>query len=168
MLHSAARRSARESDVREIVFALEFRGKAGPIPGSGARRRARSTAPSQAMRTMFTGDGMDVRVEPVVGESAVLESEVERFADGTFVETGTITYGALGTVSFETLGRGVVGESGIPGWAHGAVVWTITGGTGGCEAARGLITSNFAVSASGEVVDHHVARIVLPAAVALA
>jgi hypothetical protein len=120
------------------------------------------------MRTVFTGDGMDVHVEPVDGDSAVLESEVERFADGTFVETGTIAYGSLGTVSFETVGRSVVGDRGIPGWTHGAVVWTITGGAGGCEGARGLITSNFAVSAAGEVVDHHVARIVLPPPVALA
>jgi hypothetical protein len=120
------------------------------------------------MRTVFTGDGMDVRMEPVAGDSAVLDSEVERFADGTFVESGTIAYGTLGTVSFETVGRGVVGDRGMPGWTHGAVVWSITGGAGGCEGARGLITSNFAVSAAGEVVDHHVARIVLPAPVALA
>jgi hypothetical protein len=28
--------------------------------------------------------------------------------------------------------------------------------------ARGLITSNFTVDASGDVVDHHVARVFLP------
>jgi hypothetical protein len=148
--------------MRQIVFALEFRGQAGPAPGGGGRRRARSVAPSQALRTVLSARGVEAAVEPLPGDGAVLDSEVERFADGTFVERGTITYGGLGTVTFDTVGRGVVGAGGIPGWTHGAVVWSITGGTGGCEGARGLITSNFAVSASGEVVDHHVARIVLP------
>lgn len=154
--------------MREMVFALEFRGQAGPVPGADARRRARSAAPSQALRTVFSGRGVETAVQPVPGESAVLDSEVERFADGTFVESGTITYGGLGSVTFETVGRGVVGPSGIPGWVHGAVVWTVTGGAGGCAGARGLITSNFAVSAGGEVVDHHVARLVLPDEVAVA
>jgi hypothetical protein len=157
-----------ESDVRQLVFALEFRGRAEPVPGSASRRRARSTAPSQALHTVFTGAGVEAHREPLAGDSAVLESDVERFPDGTFLERGTIAYGALGTVWFETVGRGVVADGGIPGWTHGAVVWSITGGTGGCEGARGLITSNFAVSVSGEVLDHHVARIVLPELSALA
>jgi hypothetical protein len=40
-------------------------------------------------------------------------------------------------------------------------MWTVTGGDGLFAGAQGLITSNFAVSAGGEVVDHHVARLYL-------
>jgi hypothetical protein len=47
----------------------------------------------------------------------------------------------------------------IPGWTSGAVMWTITGGAGAFAGVTGLITSNFTVSAQGEVIDHHVARL---------
>ena len=93
----------------------------------------------------------------------MLESRVERFADGSFVEDGTIRYGPAGTVSFVTVGRGTVGPSPMPGWVHGAVIWSVTGGDGQFAGATGLITSNFIASADGEVVDNHFTRIYLPA-----
>ena len=148
--------------MREIVFALEFRGRAGPVPGSDSKRQARSTAPSQALSTVLTGEGVSAAVERLAGESAVLDSRVERFGDGTFVEDGTITYGTAGRVQFETLGRGRVGPAPVPGWVVGGVTWGITGGDGRFAGARGLITSNFTVSADGEVIDHHVTRLYLP------
>jgi hypothetical protein len=49
----------------------------------------------------------------------------------------------------------------IEGWTTGAVVWTVTSGAGVLRGATGLITSNFTVSARGEVIDHHVARLYL-------
>jgi hypothetical protein len=148
--------------MREIVFALEFRGRAGPVPGSDSTRQARSTAPSQALSTVLSGEGVSVAVKQLPGESAVLDSRVERFGDGTFVEDGTITYGTAGRVRFETLGRGWVGPAPVSGWVVGGVTWTITGGDGRFAGARGVITSNFTVSAEGEVVDHHVSRLYLP------
>jgi hypothetical protein len=98
----------------------------------------------------------------VAGETAVLESRVERFGDGTFVEDGTIAYGSAGTITFETIGRGWVGPAARAGWVMGGVLWAVTGGDGALAGARGLVTSNFTVSADGEVVDHHVARLYLP------
>ena len=73
---------------------------------------------------------METGVEPLSGDAAVLESTVERFADGSFVEAGTITYGRLGWVSFSTIGTGTVGPSPVDGWVHGAVMWVVTGGDG--------------------------------------
>ena len=93
----------------------------------------------------------------------MLESRVERFADGSFAEDGTISYGRAGKISFVTVGRGSVGPSPIPGWVHGAVIWSVTGGEGLFAGAQGLITSNFVVSASGDVVDNHFTRIYVPA-----
>ena len=148
--------------MREVVFALEFRGRAGPMPGSDSTRRAHSTAPSQRLSTVLAGDGVRAGVEAVAGGSAVLESRVERFADGTFVEDGTITYGSAGRIAFETIGRGWVAPSPVADWVVGGVLWTITGGDGAFAGARGLITSNFTVSADGAVIDHHVARVYLP------
>lgn len=148
--------------MREIVFALEFRGRAGPVAGSEATRRARSTAPSQTLATVLGREGVRARVQTIPGETAVLESRVERFGDGTFVEDGTIVYGSAGTITFETLGRGWVGPAPRAGWVMGGVLWAITAGDGAFAGARGLLTSNFTVSADGEVIDYHVARVYLP------
>ena len=148
--------------MREIVFALEFKGSAGPSSGSATTRRARTSAPSQTLRTLLGPDGISAAVEPGSGDEAVLESTVERFPDGSFVEEGTIAYGRLGGVSFSTVGRGTVGPSPVEGWVHGAVMWAVTGGTGGFVGASGLITSNFVASAHGEVVDNQFARLYVP------
>jgi hypothetical protein len=148
--------------MRELVFALEFRGRAGPVPGSESKRQARSTAPSQTLSTVLEREGVRARVEAMGGENAVLESRVERFGDGSFVEDGTIAYGSAGTVAFETIGRGWVAPAPQPGWVFGGVLWTITTGAGAFAGARGLITSNFTVSADGEVIDDHFTRLYLP------
>jgi len=147
--------------VTELVFALEFRGRGGPSGTSPTTRRARTTAPSQTLSTVLRAGSIDTAVQQVDGDAAVLDSTVERFPDGSFVEEGTIAYGRFGSVSFETVGRGTVGPSPIDGWVHGAVMWTITGGEGRLAGARGLITSNFVASAEGEVIDNQIARMYL-------
>jgi hypothetical protein len=146
----------------EIVFALEFRGHASALPGSETRRQARTVASSQMLSTVLDVDGVRTLIEPVAGESAVLESWVERFGDGTFVEEGAITYGSAGSVTFGTIARGWVAPSPEEGVLHGAVMWMVTGGDGRFTGARGIITSNFTVSAAGDVVDDHFVRLYVP------
>jgi hypothetical protein len=146
--------------VRELVFVLEFRGHAAA--DADGKRRAKTIAPSQALTTVLRAGGVHAEAKAVDGERAVLESTVERFPDGTFVEDGTITYGSAGTITFVTVGRGTVMPAPIEGWTSGAVIWTVTSGAGAFRGATGLITSNFTVSARGEVIDHHVARLYLP------
>jgi len=148
--------------MRELVFALEFHGKAAAVPGREGMRQARTTASSQTLSTLLTADGVRMHLEPRPGETAVLEARVQRFGDGTFVEEGTIRYGAAGAVTFETIGRGWVGPGPTAGSAAGGVLWKITGGDGRFAGARGLITSNFTVSADGDVTDNHFARVYLP------
>jgi hypothetical protein len=132
------------------------------VPGSESTRQARTTAQSQVVRTVLGESGVESDIEPIDGGLAVLESRVERFGDSTFVEDGTIAYGAAGSVEFVTVGRGTVRPSAVPGWVHGAVIWSVTGGTGRFRGAIGLITSNFVVSPQGDVIDGHFARIYLP------
>ena len=120
----------------QIVFALEFRGRAGAEPGAPHLRRARSAAPSQALRAVLGAGGIAATVETLEGETAVLDSRVERFPDGSFVEDGTITYGSAGAITFVTVGRGHVGPSPRTGWVHGAVIWQVTGGDGRFAGAR--------------------------------
>jgi len=148
--------------MRELVFALEFSGQAGPVAGSTTERQASTSASSQVWHTALGPDGIESRIEPAAGGRAVLESRVERFGDGTFVEDGAISYGGAGTITFVTVGRGRVGPSPMPGMHAGAVVWTVTGGNGRFAGAQGFITSNFTVDAQGGVTDHHVARFYLP------
>jgi len=148
--------------MRELVFALEFTGKAGPLAGSPAIRQARTVAPSQLLRVVLEHGDVHAGVEAAPGETAILESRVERFADGTFVEDGTITYGTAGSVTFATAGRGVVAPGPRAGWVRGAVIWTVTGGDGRFAGAGGLITSNFAASENGDVVDDQFARLFVP------
>jgi hypothetical protein len=148
--------------MREIVFALEFRGRGEAVPGEPGKRRARSTAPSQTLSAVLSPVGVRAGVAAVAGESAALQSRVERFADGSFVEDGTITYGSAGRITFETLGRGWVGPAPLDGWVVGGIVWKITGGDGVFAGAQGLITSNFTVNAGGEVIDDQVVRLYLP------
>jgi hypothetical protein len=114
------------------------------------------------LRTLVDAEGLTAEVEPVEGEAAVLESRVQRFPDGSFLEDGTIAYGRAGTVSFVTVGRGHVGPAPVPGWSHGVVMWRVTSGDGRFAGVQGLITSNFTVNSDGVVIDDHFARLYLP------
>jgi hypothetical protein len=146
--------------VRALVFALRFRGRGVEVaPG---RRRGATTAQSQLFRTTLAAAGVEGRVESLGGETATLEAEVELTGSGTFVESGWIRYGAAGSLTFRTVGHGVRGPSGIPGRVMGAVIWEVTGGDGAFAGATGLITSNFTVETTGEVVDDQIAQLVLP------
>src|SRR3989442_6574597 len=64
--------------MREIVFALEFRGTAGPVEGSPTRRRSTSRAPSQTLTTVLGPDGIRTRVDGVAGEPTPPEARGER------------------------------------------------------------------------------------------
>jgi len=146
--------------VRALVFALRFRGRGVEVaPG---RRRGTTRARSQLFRTTLAATGVAGSVEALDGETATLEAEVELTGGGTFVESGRIHYGAAGSLTFRTVGHGVRGPSGIPGRTVGAVIWEVTGGDGAFAGATGLITSNFTVEATGEVVDDQIARLLLP------
>jgi hypothetical protein len=95
------------------------------------------------------------------GETVVFESQVVLSGE-TFNETGSINYSGYGKVTFETVGTGHLGPSPIPGLQWGAVIWRITAGDDTFAGATGYITSNFTVSAEGDVVDNHYVRMVLP------
>ena len=145
------------------MFALEFRGKGRAVPdGAKGAREARTTASSQTLTTLLGGNSIRPRVDAIPGENAVLEARIQRDDDGTFVEEGTITYGPDAIVKFETVGRGWVEAGPTPGSVVGGVLWRVTGGEGNFAGAHGLITSNFTVSADGDVVDNHFARLFVP------
>lgn len=129
--------------MRDLVFAMELRGRAAPVEGREGLLQAHTAGRGPTGATVnFTSE-------------VVLSGE-------TFNETGRIEYVGRGVVQFETIGAGYLGPSPLPGTQWGAVIWRITAGDGEFQGASGYITSNFTVSASGDVVDNHYVRMVLP------
>ena len=111
---------------------------------------------------MLGADGIQAALEEPGGGHADFTSRVVVNADGTFDETGTITYGSLGTVEFKTLGKGYMLPSGIEGLQRGGVLWQVTRGMGQLAGVTRVITANFSVASDGAVVDNHVAVLYLP------
>ena len=129
--------------MRDVVFAMELRGRAAPVEGRDNTLRARTA-------------GRGPRGETVVFESQVVLS------GETFNETGSIDYSGRGKLAFETVGAGHLEPSPVTDLQWGAVIWRITEGEGEFGGATGYITSNFTVSAEGDVVDNHYVRMFLP------
>ncbi len=129
--------------MKDLVFAMELRGQAAPVEGREGVLQARTA-----------GRGP-------TGETVTFTSEVILRGE-TFTETGRIEYGNQGSVQFDTVGAGYLGPSPLPETQWGVISWRITAGDGQFQGVQGHITSNFTVSASGEVVDNHYVRMVLP------
>lgn len=71
-------------------------------------------------------------------------------------EAGRITFGEHGhSLGFSTVGQGYLADSAQPALKHGTVTWKVDRGAGQFVGARWPITSNFTISESGEVTDHH-------------
>jgi len=49
--------------MKEIVFALEFKGSAAQVPGAEGKLRAKTTASSQVFRTALTAKGVETALE---------------------------------------------------------------------------------------------------------
>ena len=142
--------------MRQLIYSMQFTGQATPVEGSPNVLKAATSAPSCTLTTTVGRDGVSGSLQPAAGERAAFESEVTLAADGTFQESGTITFGAGGhRLRFSTLGQGHLGPSPDPKLSQGAVIWKVEGGEGQFVGARGLITSNFFVGDAGEVTDNH-------------
>jgi hypothetical protein len=81
--------------------------------------------------------------------------------EGTYLESGTISYGTLGKVKFKTVGQAVLGPV-VEGVQRGAAIREVFEGEGQFAGATGFITSNFSVAASGALVDSQCTQLVLP------
>lgn len=148
--------------MKELVFALQFKGKAQPVMGAEGKLAAKTSASSQILRTAVTAKGVQVKAESRPGPRATFESDVQVTGEGAFVESGRISYSKAGRLTFKTVGQGVLGPSAVDGLQRGAVIWEVSEGTGQFAGATGLITSNFTVGSKGEVVDNHFVRLFIP------
>jgi hypothetical protein len=141
--------------MRQVIYAMQFAGRATPAGPDGNVLRASTTAPSTAVTCRVGADGLAGTVEAVPGGADVFASEVTFTSATDFLETGTITFGGKHCLRFSTVGSGYLGPSADPALKHGTVMWRVDGGEGQFAGASGLITSNFFVGVDLAVTDNH-------------
>jgi hypothetical protein len=152
--------------MKQIIYTMQFNGQVAPLGTSSSVLKTTMTATSCTITTIVGPEGLRATLQPAAGgyaefESEVtliggFESEVTSAGEAGFKETGTITFGEGGhRLRFSTVGQGYLGPSAEPQLKQGSVIWHIDGGEGQFEGAQGLITSNFTMSNTGEVTDHH-------------
>ena len=142
--------------MRQIIYAMQFKGQAAPVEGTSGVLKAATSATSCSITTSVVDEGVRSTLQPAEGGKAAFESTVTFTGDTSFQESGTITFGeSKHRFHFSTVGEGYIGGSADPKLKHGSVMWQIESGDGQFEGATGLITSNFFVSDTGEVTDNH-------------
>ena len=139
-----------DGPMRQIVYALRFRGEASWVGVDGNLLRVVARASGCSMRTWFNQDRLHGEVRDEPGDEIRLESELTITGATTFQEIGTITFGASGDrLRFSTCGSGHL-ES-VPrstGW-RGAAVLQVDDGERQFAAAHGLFSSNYVVDTCG-------------------
>jgi hypothetical protein len=144
--------------VHPITFSLQFRGQ---VTRRGDRLRKEARAPGWALVTRLTPDGPAARFEWASGEDeALLESTLTFQDERRFDEEGTIFFARGNSVRIR--GRGRLVSCADPELRHGSVVWMIAGGDGHFDRSSGLITSNFLLSATGDITENQLAVVFAP------
>jgi len=140
----------------QLLYTMQFKGQAVPANDAGTVLKATTTAQSCTISTVVGEGGVKGNLQPASGGQAGFESQVTFTGETSFQEVGSITFGDKGhRLYFSTVGQGYIGPSADPQLKHGSVMWKVERGEGQFAGATGLITSNFFVSATGEVTDNH-------------
>ncbi|MGH2352551.1 MAG: hypothetical protein ACRDJN_13155 [Chloroflexota bacterium] len=141
--------------MKQLIYALQFRGEALPVAQSPNVVNVKATTSSSQITTNVGAQGVRTIHQapgPAANGQATVEAQVRLTGENAFHETGTVTFGAGGhRVRFSTLGQGYIGPSADPALRHGSVIWKVDGGEGQFEGASGLITANFTVGNAGEL-----------------
>lgn len=151
-----------EPGQRPTTFYLPFRGTASRLrPGV---LLVRATAPPSALRTTIDEDGVHARVDVDPGPDCHLESRISLAPDGTFDETGTLSFGNGNVLRYRSVGRGVLTPAPDRELEHGAVSCEIDLGAGAFADVRGRIVSSFLLSATGDLAHHLLGVVFVPVA----
>ena len=148
--------------MREVIYAMRFRGQAEPVGEVGNVLRAATSAPSSTLTSTVGSDGLTGTLALAPGDEATFESEVTFTGETSFQEVGTIGFGDGHMLHFSTVGSGYLAPSTDPERKQGTVMWRVERGEGQFTEASGLITSNFFVDEGLKVVDHHFGVLLLP------
>ena len=142
--------------MRQLLYAMQFKGSAAAKAGSTSVIKAATSAPSCSISSRIGERGLAGTMQSIPGRQASFESEVTLLGGTSFSEAGTIRFGnADHALRFTTIGEGYLGKSPDPSLQHGSVMWRVEGGEGQFANASGIITSNFTLSTTGEVIDNH-------------
>jgi hypothetical protein len=144
--------------LNRLTYVLRFH-----RPASGAP----VTAPGLTVTTRLEDGGFVSQMEPLAGAQATLDLTYALNNDGTlFFEWGRVTFGdtQASSLTFSSIGAGaLLGPPDDDGFSHGTVMYTVDGGSGALDGARGAITSNFLVDlATEELIDTHLGIVRLP------
>ena len=150
--------------MREIVYAMHFRGQASRSSGDQKEVKIASSGTSCTMNTVVGPDGIETSLAPAPGELAFLDCELQFTGQASFTGNGTLTFGDDGEAAlrFQTLEPGHLGPSLAPGVLAGAVSWRIEGGSGRFAAATGFLSAVFTMKESGELSEYQCGTIFLP------
>jgi hypothetical protein len=140
--------------MKQIIYAMQFKGKAAPGDSPSVMKAATGAA-SATLTTVVGADGVHGKIEPAAGGKAEFESEVTLTGPTSFLEKGSIRFGAGNhRLHFSTVEHGYLGDSADAKLKSGAVMWRVEGGEGQFARASGYITSNFTLSDAGDVIDN--------------
>jgi hypothetical protein len=147
---------ARRINMKQVIYVMQFKGTAAPKAGLSGVITASTKASSCTLSSVIGPGGVSGTLLAVQDGQASFESEVTLSGETSFKETGTIRFGDSNhSLRFSTIGQGFLGKSPDPTLQHGSVMWQVDGGEGQFADASGIITSNFTLSAAGEVTDNH-------------
>jgi hypothetical protein len=141
-----------------------FKGRTSAAASDGMLLRTTGSAPSCVVNTVLRPASTQTGLQVSADSLAFLESELRITGPDSFEQNGTITIGddCEHVLRFSTLGHGQFTRGAEPGTMSGTASCTVEGGGGQFAAARGVITSTFTLSNSGELSELHCGLIFLP------
>lgn len=150
--------------MRQLVYAMHFRGQISRSSGDGQTLRAASSGTSCTIHTEVGPSGVETNLQPAPGDLAFVETEIHLTGQELFEGSGVLTFGedAEHALRFSSGKAGQLRPSGIPGVLAGAVSWKVDGGEGWFASASGYITSAFTVTGTGELSEYQFGLVFLP------
>jgi len=146
--------------MRQIVYALRFRGEARWFGTDGNLLRTVARASGCSIRSLFDGGGLQADVRDELGDEIHLESELTITGATTYQEAGSVVFGQTGDrLRFSTCGSGYLDPVSEDTARHGAAVLCIDEGDRRFAGAHGLITSHYAVDDAGVITVFHLGSI---------
>lgn len=131
-----------------ITYALQFRGQAEP---AGAVALVAARAPSSLLVSIVDRDGPHGRFEDVGGAESVYRVTF----DGRGPLEGEVDFGNGATLDVRAAGRHTSIPATRPYLRHGAALLEVVGASGRLTGTSGWITSNYLLSATGDLTDTH-------------
>lgn len=140
--------------MRQIAYAMQFKGKGAPKRGKKKELSAKSTSSTSSLANSLGARGPRLSIKDAARPKAAFKSNVQVLRNGQFTEDGTIDFGKAGKLRFSTIGKGWMGPSAEEGVMQGAIAWKVDSGSGPLRGATGIITSNFTFNDKGEITDN--------------